>query len=423
MTRRTLALLVLAAAPCAVAQERPAAPAPPPSAAKSFDLGVQVRLRGDTYRDLDLTSESDDRDAFVLSRVRLHGTFRRGEKLAAHVVLQDSRAFGSEASATSNERNVDLHQGWIRVGDEKEFLRLGRQELAFGEQRLVGSFDWDNVGRSFDGALGRTTFRKVPVVVDAFWAKVKESAGPPERNDVDFSGVHATWKAVRGVDLDTYVFVLRSGARDAAGDDRLVTTIGARGHGTHGRLAWDAEGSFQTGHEFALDRRAWAVAGWVRYELPLPLRPSFGLEASKATGDGDPRDGRFEEFDNLFPTNHLKYGYLDLTGWRNQRVVSLTAGVAGESVQWTARLFFRALALDDPAGAWKAAGGAVLGLDATGSSGRSIGTELDVVGTCPILPGLTGQLQAGWFRPGDYAKAVRGDDDALGASASLLFVF
>ncbi len=252
---------------------------------------------------------------------------------------------------------------------------------------------------------------------------MKESAGPPERDDADFSAIHATWRAIRGVGLDTYVFVLRSGVRDAAGDDRLVTTIGARGHGTHRRLAWDLEGAFQTGNEFALDRRAWAVAGWVRYELPLPLKPSFGLEASKATGDGEPRDGRFEEFDNLFPTNHLRYGYLDLTGWRNQRVVSLSAGVAGESVNWTARLFCRALALDEPAGAWKAAGGAVLGLDATGSSGRSIGTELDVVGTYPILPGLTGQLQAGWFRPGDYAKAVRGDDDALGASASLLFVF
>ncbi|HRY43491.1 MAG TPA: alginate export family protein [Thermoanaerobaculia bacterium] len=423
MTPRTLVLLALAVAPCAVAQEKPAAPPPPPAAAKSFDLGVQIRLRGDATRDLDLAEESDDRDAWVLSRIRLFGTFRRGEKLAAHVELQDSRAFGSEASATSNERNVDLHQGWLRVGDAKDFLRLGRQEIAFGEQRLVGSFDWDNVGRSFDGALGRVTFEKVPVVVDAFWAKVKESSGPPERSDVDFSGVHATWKSIPGIDLDTYVFVLRSGARDAAGDDRLVTTIGARGHGSHGRLVWDAEGAIQTGHEFALDRRAWAVAGWIRYELPLPLKPSFGLEASKATGDGDPLDGRFEEFDNLFPTNHLKYGYLDLTGWRNQRVVSLSAGVAGESVKWTARLFCRALALDDPAGAWKAAGGAVLGLDATGSSGRSIGTELDVVGTYPILPGLTGQLQAGWFRPGDYAKAVRGDDDALGASASLLFVF
>ena len=57
MTRRTLALLVLAAAPCAVAQEKPAAPAPPPSATRTFEYGAQVRLRGDTYRDLNLTSE------------------------------------------------------------------------------------------------------------------------------------------------------------------------------------------------------------------------------------------------------------------------------------------------------------------------------------------------------------------------------
>ncbi|HPA51031.1 MAG TPA: hypothetical protein PLP50_05445 [Thermoanaerobaculia bacterium] len=57
MPRRTLALLVLAAAPCAVARENPAAPAPPPSATRTFEYVAQVRLRGDTYRDLDLTSE------------------------------------------------------------------------------------------------------------------------------------------------------------------------------------------------------------------------------------------------------------------------------------------------------------------------------------------------------------------------------
>lgn len=404
----------------------PAAPPAPPAAAKdskSFELGAQIRFRADAIENLDLSDARDDRDAFVLSRVRLFATFRQGSKLAARVELQDSRTFGGETSTTSNERNVDLRQGWLRIGDEKTFLRLGRQELAWGEQRLVGTFDWDNVGRSFDGVLGRTGLSKAPVVLDAFWTKVKESAGPPERSDVTFSGLHATWKATRQVGVDGYLLYLGAGERNATGDDREVVTVGARGHGTHGRLVWDAEAAWQTGREFAQDRRAWAAAGWVRYELPAPLRPSLGLDASTATGDGDPFDGRYEEFDNLFPTNHLKYGYLDLIGWRNQRVVSVSAGVAGETTRWTARVFLRSIGLAEAAGAWKSAGGVVLGRDPAGTSGRNVGTEIDLVGTYPVLPGLLAQLQAGWFRPGTYAKRVRGGDDALGASFLLTYTY
>ena len=87
MTRRTLALLVLAAAPCAVAQERPAAPAPPPSAAKSFDLGVQVRLRGDTYRDLDLTSESVLIEASDSATLRGYADIWDGERHVAQCLI------------------------------------------------------------------------------------------------------------------------------------------------------------------------------------------------------------------------------------------------------------------------------------------------------------------------------------------------
>ena len=41
------------------------------------------------------------------------------------------------------------------VGNHKEFplsLKVGRQELSYGDERLVGAFDWNNIGRVFDAA-------------------------------------------------------------------------------------------------------------------------------------------------------------------------------------------------------------------------------------------------------------------------------
>lgn len=433
---RPLAVVLLSALPAlsarpAHAADPPAAlPSPTPTstpaltpAAKSFEIGAQIRLRGDAFQNLDLSGARDDRDAYALSRVRLSATLRRGESLSAFVELQDARVFGGETSTVSNEKNVDLHQGWLKVGGEKRFVRLGRQELAYGEQRLVGTFDWDNVGRAFDGVLGRAPFFGGKLSVDAFAAKVKESPAAPERNDVDFGGLYATWKLGDAVGLDGYVLVLRNGERNAAGDDRVTDTFGVRAFGKSGGFSYDLEGAYQVGHDFANDRRAWAFAGWARYGLGGPLAPTFGFEWSRATGDGKPSDGKAKEFDNLFPTNHLKYGFLDLLGLRNNRMLGLSAQLSGSKVKWTARVVGRLLAVDDPAGAWKSAGGVVLGQDPTGTSGRRIGSEVDVILSAPLLPGLVGHVQAGWLAPGGFAKKVRGGDDAYGGAAYLVFTF
>ena len=51
-----------------------------------------------------------------------------------------------------------LYQGYVTIGNLKEFplsLKVGRQELAYGEERLVGTADWINNSRVFDGAKVR----------------------------------------------------------------------------------------------------------------------------------------------------------------------------------------------------------------------------------------------------------------------------
>jgi hypothetical protein len=50
---------------------------------------------------------------------------------------------------------IDLHQAYLTLGNHKEFplsLKIGRQELIYGDERLVGAFGWNNIGRVFDAA-------------------------------------------------------------------------------------------------------------------------------------------------------------------------------------------------------------------------------------------------------------------------------
>jgi len=59
-----------------------------------------------------------------------------------------------------------------------------------------------------------------------------------------------------------------------------------------------------------------AKAGWT---FPGNGEWRLGAEYDFATGDGDATDGKSKTFNNLYPTNHPFYGYMDYQGWRNMK--------------------------------------------------------------------------------------------------------
>ena len=80
------------------------------------------------------------------------------EKNHAFIQIQDSRKFG-DATNTLTDGSADLldfHQAFFFISDfatEGLNVKLGRQEVAFANQRLIGAVGWHNVARSFDGVL------------------------------------------------------------------------------------------------------------------------------------------------------------------------------------------------------------------------------------------------------------------------------
>ena len=110
---------------------------------------------------------------YLLSRIRLHvGYF--DDWWSAYAEAESSLADGDHRAAYANapavlntsktigygpeSDEIDLHQGFFTVGNTNEFplmVKVGRQELVYGEERLIGAFDWNNIGRSFDAAKVR----------------------------------------------------------------------------------------------------------------------------------------------------------------------------------------------------------------------------------------------------------------------------
>src|SRR5947207_13784681 len=126
-------------------------------------IGGQARERGEFFRQyLFGNSEPKQSDGYLLSRYRLsadlHVTryFRMFAEGRSSFAL-DRELTGGRTNAFADE--LDLMNGFgdvmIPLGQQASVtLRGGRQELIFGSQRLVGTGDFTQVPRTFDGGAG-----------------------------------------------------------------------------------------------------------------------------------------------------------------------------------------------------------------------------------------------------------------------------
>ncbi|MCA9323050.1 MAG: alginate export family protein, partial [Planctomycetes bacterium] len=172
-------------------------------------IGGQFRFRGEyrTTRDYSAGGVGNGAD-FVIQRTRLNFDFRVMENLRAFVELQDSRLWGEEPSVVGDLEGVDIHQAYVDF--ENAFhapltFRVGRQELSYGDQRLVSPLDWHPVGRTFDGV--RAFYEEGDWQLDAFVANVREAHPAGERDDdLIFAGLYWHFMGLENHEIDAYLF-------------------------------------------------------------------------------------------------------------------------------------------------------------------------------------------------------------------------
>lgn len=235
---------------------------------------------------------------------------------------------------------IDLHQAYVTVGNHKEFplsAKVGRQELSYGEERLIGAFNWNNIGRAFDAAKVR--WQNEWFSADFFSGRpvVPQDGQFDQANDYDFlSGVYATSLKIPKNLLDVY-FLARNSMRKAHSAEpspqfpqptaRDIYTMGGRLKSKPGELSgWDysLEGAYQFGNfaptttapRLTQDAFMFVVQGGYTF-TDTWATPRLGLEYDYASGDSDPTDDTHGTFENLFPTNHKFYGSMDFLSLQN----------------------------------------------------------------------------------------------------------
>ena len=228
---------------------------------------------------------------------------------------------------------MDFRDAYLELGRPEHGtwnLRLGRQALDLGEQRLIGSDgEWCNRGRRFDGA--RATFRRAEWQWDLFTGSV--SVATPDRFDPlqsqdHLSGLYATWsRSSWHSSIEPYLLWTRtrkSTEPDAAPDKVHLWTPGVRiavDLPANSRLT--SETAWQVGRAGGRTARAWAGSLSASHRMAeRETAPEIALGYSFAGGNRNGAEGPRGTFDDLYPDGFNGTGLLDPFAWRNLRDLS-----------------------------------------------------------------------------------------------------
>lgn len=376
-----------------------------------FTFSGQIRARTETTN-IESYATAAKRRGYDLTtlRVRLGVGVETNQGVKGFLQLQDSRNWGSEGTVAANTANLDLHQGYMDILDlfaQPLDLRVGRQELQYGDQRLISPLDWSNIGRAWDGA--RLRWRGSNYTVDLFETVIKE-VNAAKRNG-NFWGLYATCKAVPKHEFDAYI--LGRDQRDESFTNEQGTkgnlsdrTVGARFKGTPNRFDYTGEADWQFGRRAGQQVRAWAMAATGGYTLDVAYKPRLGVEYDFASGDSNPNDGKVQTFDPLYPFGHSYQGYQDVFAWKNGHDFKASASFDPKA-DWRVQADYHHFRLHHSFDAWyDAAGTAIVARSTTGGPGKDIGNEIDLHVKGKFREVITLWFGYSRFFAGSYVKST-----------------
>ncbi|HEY4300978.1 MAG TPA: alginate export family protein [Candidatus Didemnitutus sp.] len=482
-------MFLLSAIPAAAQYVPPSPPLPVPGiiddylrksdpALPGLDVGVNFRVRGEDKDFAGSTHAGSNFDFFAhppttnsnsywLERVMARIGYT-GDWISAVVELRSSYSFSDNRytatapgkALTENDGPLQLEQGYVQFGNLKKspvVVKIGRQILAYGEQRLVGPAFWLNVPHVFDAVKVRyqNSFLGADVFASRLVYTENDSFDKSNSHDtlsglyLDFPGLSK--KAV----VETYLFA-RNVSRGIVNDDwsgvpapfrftapQDLYTLGFRTKskpGAHGPWDYGLELMLQQGDRTAvfpattvaaarvaprLDQNAWAFVAQGGYTWTSPLKPRLALIVSAASGDRSAADHDSQTFQNIIGSNHGLYGAMDMSGLQNLIDYRLSASLKPTAktsiaidlhqqyLQSTTDFWYNVAGV--PRNTAGAAAGSGRGFGINPGYSPDLGRELDVVGGWNVTRGVLLEAGVGHFYRGEYVKEslrVVGSKDA-----------
>ncbi|MBW1766923.1 MAG: alginate export family protein [Deltaproteobacteria bacterium] len=417
-------------------------------------FGMNIRLRYEHLENFNMKSygenpaKGESNDGFLLNRMQAGFDYYPTENIHMALWVQNSKSFdlAFEDNDFFNSQFDRVHSPyddyWEPYNTYLEIkqlfsqplgIKVGRQKIAYGDNRVFGPGNWSNTGKwMWDAA--KLSYKFKCGFVDAYYGKTKihdpddlsithnhgfESLGfysrfeLPERFlKVAFEpffmtqeNPHDRYTGEDGFlgELDSYYGGIRVFKHDLKGFDFDLTYV--RQDGDYSRDDIDAYG--------------YHLLGGYRFKQH-GFKPRLSAEYTYASGDSDPNDGQHETFEGAFGSRAKPYGRMCLFHWKNLKDAQINLEVKPK--KW---LYFKAeyhqFWLAEEKDAWYLNPRAYR--DRTGSSGDKVGREFDLVVRLKLPKG--NELQAGYghFWPDEFAEKLASDKEANWVFLQWMFKF
>jgi len=359
------------------------------STAATWATSADIRERYQSFNNFNFNSAVDTDKWEFDSRlyVKARGKFDHG--LSMFLQPQAVYIFNhATLNGTQNFSQADLLQAYLQYDVGDFAIRLGRQQLVYGDQRLLGHLGWKDVARTFDGMKGM--YHAGPVKLDVFAvhpadivAMTPSATAPQGKSLVTWEdrrliGAYGTYIAAPNRGIDAYFINWHHNQHAAVGKGRNLNTFGMRLYGKWNGFDGTAEAAFQTGtwaNNVSQKASAYAVKAGYTFAT---WKTRLGIEYDYSPGDDKADTTTHKNFVFPFHTNHMHYGEMDFFSWGNMKDLRFsmkTMPLEGLTFIGNAHLLYLAEARGD----WlNVVGTGVVFAGAPGYTQTRAGTEIDL---------------------------------------------
>lgn len=294
--------------------------------AQEFKLDAQIRPRFESRNGFGkLRPENDDLDVasnFVSQRSRLSLGYKSADgNLKFGAALQDVRTWGDLPQTTTKDKSsFMMHEAWGAIMfDPKWELKLGRQEIALDNARIMGNLDWAQQARAHDAAVLSYAGDFQLKLAYALSADGETLTDIPY-DVANYKSLQFLWLNKKFSTVNLSFLFLNNGmeyVKDATKEGiagRAIAysqTTGSRLEFRKNKVGFNLEGYYQSGKDFS--NRSLGAFDLITELIVKPhpnLNVTLGNEFLSGT-DQDETDGKNHSFNPFYGTNHKFNGYID----------------------------------------------------------------------------------------------------------------
>ncbi|MBF4485060.1 alginate export family protein [Flavobacterium sp. CSZ] len=388
-------------------------------------LGAENRTQYQYFENENWDEAIKDDNGFILNRALFYVDLKIGDSFRLFSQVQSSTSISRLDPNPLEENPLDLHQLFFDVRVRNFNLRMGRQELYYGSQRLISVREGPNSRLAFDAM--KIMYQRNNLSADAFYGyNVKNRFGNFNDRIDSNTKLFGLYTSIKGIkhfnNIEVYFFNIRKSESTFNTFSGLENrnTVGSRIWGSHSNWNYDIETAYQFGKFDRKTIHAWTFSINNSFNYMINKRiQKIGFKTEYISGDKIKNDGSIETFNPLFPRGAY-FGLAALIGPSN--LIDIHPFL---EFQLTQKLNFCV----DYDMFWRASendaiyqpNGAIL-FNSSNSTSKKIGNQLGASFEYAFNRYLSFTLEGTWFNSGDFIKDVSNGKDILFTASTLTLI-